>query len=469
LPSVALRLRQLTSRYSLPAAGENAGIVLEGTDFQPASMTMANLLDAYPWTGYQIRNWLLIAVTVLFEGIDQNLLAVTMPILSRTWMVEPRSFATVTALGTVAILMGSAIAGISSDRIGRRWTLIGATFCYGVATLMSAGAWNVESMGATRFLAGLGLGAALTTAVVSMAEHTPTRKRGIAIALALLGVPLGGIVAGAMGAMLIAAHGWQSVYALGGVMPIVLALFYIAFLPETPAFLRLRDGKGLERYSRKMGVLLLREITTQSVAARAQRGNPLALLAPGLRRNTLLLWAGFFSSLLVSYHVIAWLPALMAQSGATDAVASASLSYVSMGSLAGGISAALLVYFLGSRISMIGGAAASLLVGIWLAFTFDGAPCGAATLWILPMLLIGLSIVNTLFYTILPNVYPENMRGVGIGIGMAMGRLGAVASAYTGAWGLGGGGARFFGVVAVAGLIALVCFGLIDRHQPKAR
>lgn len=432
-------------------------------------MTTANVLDASPWTPFQIRSWILIAITILFDGMDQNLLAATVPALSRAWSVDPRSFATVTALATVAMLMGSVIAGVLSDRLGRRWTLIGATLLYGVAGLAGAGAWGVTSMGATRFVAGLGLGAALTTAVVSMAEHTPTRKRGIAIASAMLGVPIGGIVTGAMGALLIPTHGWQAVYLLGGVLPIVLAMLYILLLPETPAFLRLRDGRGLARYFQKMGVPMPEEIAPGVAVVGPPRGSPLVLLSPELRRNTLLLWAGFFCSLLISYHVIAWLPALMARSGASDAMASASLSYLSIGSLTGGIAASFLVYFLGSRISMVGGAAASLLVGLWLALTFDAAPSGATTLLVLPTLLIGVSIINTLFYTILPNVYPENVRGVGIGIGMAVGRLGAVASAYIGAWGLGGGGARFFGVVVVAGLVALVSFGLVDKHQPRGR
>ena len=434
-----------------------------------ATRTTASVLDASPWTAFQIRSWLLIAVTILFDGIDQNLMPATVPALSHGWGIDPRTFATVTALATVAMLLGSAIAGVLSDRIGRRWTLIGATFIYGVAGLAGAGAWDVTSMGVTRVIAGLGLGAALTTAVVSMAEHTPTRKRGIAIASAMLGVPIGGIVAGAAGALLIPTHGWQAVYLVGGSLPVVLAALYVVLLPETPAFLRLQPGDGLARYFRRMGVPMPEEIAPGAAIVGPPRGSPLALLSPDLRRNTLLLWAGFFCSLLISYHVIAWLPALMARSGASDAMASASLSYLSIGSLTGGISASFLVYFLGSRISMVGGAAASLLVGLWLAFTFDAAPTGAATLAVLPTLLIGVSIINTLFYTILPNVYPEPVRGVGIGIGMAMGRLGAVASAYIGAWGLGGGGARFFGVVVVAGLIALLSFGLVDKHQPKGR
>lgn len=432
-------------------------------------MTATGVLDASPWTAFQIRSWCLIALTVLFDGVDQNLLAVTVPALSRQWDIDPRAFATVTALATFAMLIGSGVAGIINDRFGRRWTLIVSTLIYGLAGLAGAAAWDVTSMGVTRIVAGLGLGAALTTAVVSVAEHTPTRKRGVVIVVTMLGVPFGGILAGAMGALLIPVQGWQSVYLLGGGLPVLLALAYLIWLPETPAYLWLKQSDALGRYFAKMGVAVPNDLAPDTTLTTEPRGNPLALLGPDYRRNTLLLWAGFFSTLLASYHVIAWMPALMAQSGASDALASASLSYIGIGSLCAGIAAPFLVYYVGSRISMAGGAILTVVVALWLAFTFDMAPTGVGTLAVLPLVLVGVSVINGLFFAILPNVYPDNIRGVGIGIGMAMGRLGAVTSAYVGAWGLGGGGGRFFGVVAAAGLVALFAFTLITKHQPKGR
>ncbi|KAM1030743.1 hypothetical protein ACFX2J_034377 [Malus domestica] len=83
-------------------------------------------------------------------------------------------------IGVIEIysLIGSAMAGKTSDWVGRRYTIVisGAIFFIG-AILMGFSA-NYTFLMCGRFVAGIGVGYALTIAPVYSAEVSPTSSRG---------------------------------------------------------------------------------------------------------------------------------------------------------------------------------------------------------------------------------------------------------------------------------------------------
>lgn len=395
----------------------------------------------------------MIAATILLDGIDSNLLALAIPSLAREWNTDPREFASIAALSTVAMLIGSALAGVISDRLGRRWTLIAATAIYGGGTLTGAAADAMNILAATRIVTGLGLGAALTTAVVAVAEHFPPRMRATAVSLAVLGMPFGGVLSGILAAAVLDPLGWRVLLVIGGAAPLLLGFIYFFYLPESSAFVARQGGASRDPSTRQD----------------KSRGNPLLLLSRELRRDTLLVWAGFFASLLASYMTLGWLPTLLTEAGAVSVTASGSIAYASTGSLIGGLLAVPLVWRFGTRGVMIAAAGLSCLVAGFLAARFDVLGPTPLALMAVGAMMAGFATLNSLFYGLLPQIYPAAVRGAGIGIGMAAGRLGAVASAYVGAWGLSGGGGRFFAIATAAALVALVSFGLVRRHSPSGR
>jgi AAHS family 4-hydroxybenzoate transporter-like MFS transporter len=78
--------------------------------------------------------------------------------------------------------------------------------------------------------------------------------------------------------------------------------------------------------------------------------------------------------------------------------------------------------------------------------------------------------VQTTMYALAAHVYPTAVRATGVGAAAAIGRGGAIASTYTGAWALERGGtASFFTLVAAAMLVALISLALVRRHIPGVR
>ena len=78
--------------------------------------------------------------------------------------------------------------------------------------------------------------------------------------------------------------------------------------------------------------------------------------------------------------------------------------------------------------------------------------------------------VQTTMYALATNVYPSAIRATGVGVAVAVGRLGAILSGYAGAWSLEyGGSVAFFGVIAAAMSICFVMLGTVRRHVPASR
>jgi MFS transporter, AAHS family, 4-hydroxybenzoate transporter len=93
-----------------------------------------------------------------------------------------------------------------------------------------------------RFLAGVGLGGAMPSFISLAAEYTPRAYRYVVIWLLWTGFPLGGVMVGLLASQLIDTLGWQSLFYIGGVLPLVLSIVMIRGLPDSIEFLVTRDA-----------------------------------------------------------------------------------------------------------------------------------------------------------------------------------------------------------------------------------
>src|SRR2546430_10161893 len=85
--------------------------------------------------------------------------------------------------------------GWLADRIGRKKVLIAAIGAFGLFSLLTIFAWDMQSLTIARLLTGLGLGGALPNLVAVAAETSVGANRNASIATMYIGMPLGGAVA----------------------------------------------------------------------------------------------------------------------------------------------------------------------------------------------------------------------------------------------------------------------------------
>ncbi len=427
------------------------------------------LLEGGSWTGYQKLVLLLTAMAIILDGFDNQALGLSIPSIVKDWNVSRQGFAPIFALGFLGMSLGTAIGGILGDKIGRRLTLIGCVLVFGITTGLTALANDLTFVATCRFIAGFGLGGAMPVATALIAEFSPIRRRSMAVTLAVVCIPLGGVLGGAVAGQVLPVFGWRTLFVIAGLAPIALAVLLAVALPESPRFL-VRRGRG--DAARKVMARLGHDAnatyadTAETGAAKASVG---VLFGSAFRRDTLALWFAFFFNLLSVFVVVSWGPALLAGAGFDVRASSNGLMMWNMGGVVGSILGAWGMTHFGSRRSMTAAAAAAVLSCVALAFVpLD--PQHMA-LMLIAMTING-ALINAMqsnLYALAAQVYTTEIRATGVGAAAAVGRLGAIGSSFVGAAVVGAGGAAYFGAVAAAMAVPLIGMIVLRRHTPVFR
>src|SRR5438445_768741 len=77
------------------------------------------LLDGGAFGGYQRMLIALTALTIIFDGADNQLLGAALPAIMREWRLPRGAFAPALAAGLFGMMLGGALAGVFGDRAGR--------------------------------------------------------------------------------------------------------------------------------------------------------------------------------------------------------------------------------------------------------------------------------------------------------------------------------------------------------------
>jgi AAHS family 4-hydroxybenzoate transporter-like MFS transporter len=437
----------------------------------PERRDVSQILDDGRWGPYQ--RWLvfLTALTIVFDGIDNQLMGVAIPTIMREWSVARADFAPVVSLGYLGMMAGSAVAGIVGDRLGRKVALLASMVVFGAMTLAVAFVEDVGSLGLLRFLTGVGLGGAIPNAAALAAEFVPQRRRPIAVTVTIVCVPLGATLAGLIAIPALPAIGWRALFVIGGVMPLIAAVGLIWLLPESPRYLARHRHRWPELVLslRRMGHDLPADTAFGDVTAAAPPRPSLAtLFGETFRVDTIALWAAFFSCLLAVYLGFSWVPSMLTGAGFSSSVASTGITAFNLGGVAGALVGGLSIARWGSRRSML------VMTGLAVisAGLMSVMPpvAGAAVLPIMLMLTATGALINgvqTTMYALAAHVYPAAIRATGVGTAVSFGRTGAVMTGFIGAWALERGGpATFFAVIAAAMAVCFVALASVRRHVP---
>src|SRR5579872_2132754 len=145
----------------------------------------------------------------------------------------------------IGMLIGSLINGYLGDRYGRKRGLIFALTIVGVSSLGCAFATSLPQLIWVRFLMGFGVGSLLPHVTAMMSEFMPSKVRGTFTTYAFMGITMGGVVAGILGAKYFTGD-WRGVFALGGAVPLLVLPVAAFFLPESLKYLALRPERWNE-------------------------------------------------------------------------------------------------------------------------------------------------------------------------------------------------------------------------------
>lgn len=460
--SVTLRPHLITEQSSIRAAG-------------PTVMDAGQLLDEGRWSGYQKLLIGATALTIVLDGVDNQLLPNAIPTLIREWGLPRSAFTTALAIGPFGMMLGGLLGGLIGDRFGRRPALLGSVIAFGAFTAALAFANSIAMLAVLRFLAGLGLGGAMPNAATLASEYVPKRHRPVAVTLTIVSIPLGGALAGELAAILIPTQGWRTLFAVCGALSVAIGGLLWWLLPESPRFLARHRGSWGEliRVLRRSGHDVRDgAVFVEGEASQSSRAKLTSLFSNGAGRDTIAIWTAFFFGLMTNYVAVLLLPALLtsADIGFSQPTASRALAMWNYGGVVAAVLGAIAVQRIGSRLAMLSMAMVAVVAGAVLsAWPLDPAH---ATGLLLMILLAGAGVggVQTTMYALAAHIYPTEIRSTGVGTAVAVGRIGNVLAAYAGSMAIDRGGPPgYFVMWAAFMLVVLAALASIQRHVPAIR
>lgn len=327
----------------------------------------------------------------------------------------------------LGIFAGSVAAGPVVDRIGRRPIFAWDMIALGVLSVLQFFAHTSADLLALRLAIGVVLGADYVVNKPMLIEFTPRQARGKLLSTLSVAWALGYACAYFVGFLLdgMGAESWRWML-LASAAPCFLVLPLRIAVPETPLWL-IRHER-LEKAAR-----IVRERLGANVSLPVSRSEEPTgrsgwqrLFSPALRLRTLV-GCAFFTCLVIPYFAVGTFVPQVLTAMKIQSPYGGGLIY-NLTLLAGGIGGLLIVDHLSRRRFLIGSfviaAATMLILTVW-----DGAPGTAVT--ILFALFAGvLSTASNLVYVYLPELFPTDLRASGIGLSVAVSRIGSAASTF---------------------------------------
>lgn len=405
---------------------------------------------------------------VLLEGFDLFVYSTVIPDLidDPEWHLTASEAGRIGSYATFGMLIGSLTIGTVTDWIGRRKTIMACAAWFSVLMACCALAPNPTAFGVGRFLAGLGLGGLIPTAMPLVMEYIGERRRGSGATWMMTGYHVGGLVVAALAIAVLPAFGWRAMFWAGAVPIVVMLPLLWRYLPESVDFLLARGRETeAEKTAQRHGVDL--------DAARARIGGPATDKSSALRTifgrgylpATLLFFVASFCGLLLVYGFGTWLPELMRKSGYGLGSALSFLVVTNVGAVAG----LLLTGPIADRLGTKRASAIWFLTGaVFVGLISIRMP---SVLIYLAAALAGffLFTAQVVLYAHVGNHYPPTTHATALGWIAGVGRIGSVVGPTLGGVLLDAdAGVWSFYVFALAGLIGAVAMWLAPASPPRA-
>jgi sugar porter (SP) family MFS transporter len=382
-------------------------------------------------------------------------------------------------------MAGNLAAGALSDRFGRRTVLRLTSLLFLASSLTAALSTSFTVFVVARICGGLGVGAAILTAPVYIAEIAPARTRGSLVSLNQLMI-VTGISISFFSNYFLLSLGEQSWRWMLGMQAAPATIYFLLLLlvPESPRWLL---SKGYETGARAVLAMVhgaaaaeheLGEIRTSLVREQRQRAGQqrrfaLGELLSGRLRRVMIFGFGiaFFQQATGINAIFYYLPTIFAQSGGTLASAFGQSVFVGLVNFGMTLVAIWLIDRLGRKPLLcigIAGMALALLTISWAFHSAQAQPGGPAAVNHAGLILVAIAAfvasfaisLGPVMWVMLSEIFPNEERAAAISV---VGFWNSLVSASVTflfpteltAWGPGG---IFlcYGLLAVAGLIFIV-------------
>jgi AAHS family 4-hydroxybenzoate transporter-like MFS transporter len=378
-------------------------------------------------SGDQIKVISLCSLAVFLDGYDVQALGLAIPRLAEEFSIAPTAFAGALSGSLVGMALGAILLSPMADNFGRRKMLIWMMLLIGITTIGAIFSSSPNELLIWRVISGFGLGATVPIAIALTSEYAPVHRRVALVTLMVSCTAVGSFCAGIVAPVLDATWGWRGIFGLGAILPLMAAIMFYFFLPESQRF-----KKKVHVNSISCGSSIPSEIERTLIDEKSSSGVKM-LFSPLLLHRTCLLWSIYWLNLFVNYSLISWLPTLLRNAGWSHESSMRFGGVVALGGILGGLT----LSYLADRGHSIKALITAYVLTAVLLVLFVVGP-NLVWVWVILLFLVGAGAIGSQITigSLTASYYPVAVRSTGLGWAGGAGRIGSV-----------------FGPLALAGLM----------------
>jgi len=180
--------------------------------------------------------WLIIAmlfISTVINYIDRQTLSILARTIQDDLVMSDITYARIVQAFLLAYTVTFIFAGRFTDWLGTRVSLAIFITWWSIANMLTAFSRSALSLGAFRFLLGMGEPGNYTAAPKAVSEWFPPKERGLAVGIYTTGATVGATVAPPIIALLATSYGWRSTFVFTGLLGLIWVLPWL-WLYQTP-------------------------------------------------------------------------------------------------------------------------------------------------------------------------------------------------------------------------------------------
>lgn len=423
--------------------------------------TVSEVIDSIGISSHTWIIFVILAFAMIFDGYDFMIVNSTNLFVAHTfWPDNPNPgtlMGSLTTWGLLGMVLGGAVGGIMSDKIGRKKMLTIAVIFYGVFTLPQAFSNELVTFAAWRLIAGFGVGSCIPVVTTVFSESMPSKQRGVFVTFGMAFMVVGWVLAGLVANPICNAAGpiipglcnevtyvladggtatmyanWRLCYLIGA-LPIVYGILLFFVMHETPHWYA-NNGQLDKACARLTQIEQATRHTSHEydpalliVPPKPAKVGPTVLFSSKYIVATAAIWTGYFVGQFCVYGMNAWLPAWFTGIGysASDAVTLQTLNNV--GAILSNISVGFVSDKCGRK-RTLAGSWIFCIVAIIICSMFVAPDSFVLCIGLMLLFGFALNFAITAVQPMMPEAYPTAIRNTGTSWCQAFARFGGSAS-----------------------------------------
>ncbi len=395
---------------------------------------IAARIERLPFSRWHLKMGAIVSTGWFFDGFDALAIAYVLPVLVPLWHLNFATASTLISAGYGGQLIGSIVFGWLGEKYGRvpifRYTLI----IYTVMSIACVFAWDYTSLFWMRAIQGLGLGGEIPIMASYIGEFAKASHRGRYGLGFQLWFSISFIFVSGISFFVVPNLGWQWMFAIGAI-PAIILIPLRQWMPESPRWLvnKRRDEEAntilskIEDEISEHGAKPLPPVPTDVAPVQPSTATIGDLLRGIYRRRTLSVWTIWFCTYIIVYGLNTTVPTLLRTVYHATLQQSISFGFFASGlGLCFTISGIFLIDKFGRKpLFALGQLCSAIpLMLLWLY-----ASPTADLIFLEAMFMLGSAFNSILalgLSTYTAELYPTEMRAVGVGVGNAFVRLAAI-------------------------------------------